>query len=143
MNLADVLVVLAGGAFMAWELWYFLAPRKPRDKDELPRTEVQEVRIVVRGGYYPDTVVVETGRPVRLRFYRDETADCSERVIFETLGIDRTLPAFQTTTVEFTPRKPGDYPFRCGESVLRGRIVAQQQTDGGPERGTRGHKRHG
>jgi len=52
------------------------------------RRRVQEVRVVVKGGYTPDTIVVRAGEPVRLQFYRDETADCSERVVFEDFGID-------------------------------------------------------
>src|SRR6266542_2491071 len=69
---------------------------------------VQEVRVIVKGGYTPDTIVVQAGKPVRLQFYRDETADCSERVVFERFGIDQQLPAFQTTTIEFTPEQPGE-----------------------------------
>ena len=43
---------------------------------------VQEVRITVKGGYDPDVIVVKQGQPVRLAFYRDETASCSEQVVF-------------------------------------------------------------
>jgi plastocyanin domain-containing protein len=80
---------------------------------------------MVKGGYTPDTIVVQAGKPVRLQFYRDETADCSERVVFEQFGIDQPLPAFQTTTVEFTPEEPGEYPFRCGMNMLKGLLVVE------------------
>jgi len=101
----------------------------------------QEVNVLVKNGYEPDTILVEAGRPVRLHFYRDETADCSERVVFDTLGIDEPLPAFQTKTIEFTPANPGDYPFRCGMSMLKGRVVAQAAHDSVPP--DAGHHRHG
>jgi plastocyanin domain-containing protein len=68
---------------------------------------------------------VQAGQPVRLQFYRDESADCSERVVFEELGIDQPLPAFQTTAIEFTPDKPGEYPFRCGMNMLKGLLVVE------------------
>jgi len=65
---------------------------------------------------------------VRLQFYRDETAECSERVVFEQFGIDVPLPAFQTTTVEFTPPEPGEFRFRCGMNMLKGLLVVEPAT---------------
>jgi plastocyanin domain-containing protein len=101
------------------------------------------VRVVVRDGYEPATVFVEAGRPVRLLFYRDETAECSERIVFDDLGIDQELPAFQTTPIEFIPKEPGDYPFRCGKSVMKGRVVAQVGRDGARANLGKGHAKHG
>jgi plastocyanin domain-containing protein len=90
---------------------------------------VQEVRVTVKGGYTPDTIVVQAGKPVRLQFYRDETADCSERVVFEDFGIDTDLPAFQTTAIEFTPDQPGEFAFRCGMNMLKGLLVVEPSGD--------------
>jgi plastocyanin domain-containing protein len=86
---------------------------------------VQEVKITVKGGYSPDTVVVKQGRPVRLDFYRDETASCSEQVVFGDFGIARDLPAFRTTAVEFTPQKAGEFTWTCGMNMLRGKLVVE------------------
>jgi len=121
---AQVAVTVAGAAAIAWVLWYFLWSRGRAAVASLAKG-VQEIHVTVKGGYTPDTIVVEAGRPVRLQFYRDETADCSERVVFERLGIDTALPAFQTTTVEFTPRAPGEVPFRCGMNMLKGTLIVE------------------
>jgi plastocyanin domain-containing protein len=124
---AQYFVTAAGVAAIVWVLWYFLLSRGPR----VAATEsqgVQEVRITVKGGYTPDTVVVQAGKPVRLQFYRDETADCSERVVFESFGIDVPLPAFETTTVEFTPPDAGEFRFRCGMNMLKGLLVVEPAT---------------
>jgi Cu+-exporting ATPase len=64
-------------------------------------------------------------------------------VVFETLGIDQPLPAFETTAVEFVPDSPGDYPFRCGKSVLKGLVVAQVGRDGARANLGKGHTKHG
>jgi Cu+-exporting ATPase len=141
VSLLDILVVALGAGLIGWELWYFLGPRPMAPAGA--QSGAQEIRIVVKGGYDPDTVLVEAGRPVRLLFYRDETAPCSERVIFETLGLEKTLPAFETTPVEFTPTEPGDYPFRCGMAMLHGRVVAQVGRDGARANLGRGHHKHG
>jgi len=141
VRVADLVVLLLGVGLIAWELWFFLGPRR---RPSVPsRAGVQEVRVLVKGGYDPDTVLVEAGRPVRLLFYRDETADCSERLIFDTLGIEKTLPPFETTAVEFTPTAPGDYPFRCGLAILHGRVVAQVGRDGARANLGKGHLKHG
>ena len=128
MTPAQIAVTAAGAAAIAWVLWYFLWSRGSAVA-ATATGGVQEVRITVKGGYTPDTIVVQAGKPVRLQFYRDETADCSERVVFEKFGIDQALPAFQTTTVEFTPAQPGEYPFRCGMNMLKGLLVVEPPGD--------------
>jgi plastocyanin domain-containing protein len=121
---AQVVVTVVGVAAIGWVLWYFLWSRAPAVAARQDRG-VQEIAVTVKGGYLPDTILVQAGKPVRLRFYRDETADCSERVVFEQFGIDRQLPAFETTDIEFTPTQPGEFPFRCGMSMLKGLLVVE------------------
>jgi len=143
VTLPDVVVVVIGAGVIAGELWFFLGPRREGAAAVASSDGVQEVRVLVKNGYDPDTILVEAGRPVRLHFYRDETADCSERVVFENLNIDEALPAFQTKTIEFTPATPGDYPFRCGMSMIRGRVVAEQGRDAARANLGKGHQNHG
>jgi plastocyanin domain-containing protein len=117
-------VLAASAAAIALVLWYFLGPRSGgvcAAADE----GVQRSRIRVHGAYDPDRIVVLAGRPVRLEFYRDETNPCSEEVLLPSLRIHRDLPAFETTSVEFTPTEPGEIEFTCGMSMMRGRIVVQ------------------
>ena len=127
MSVSQYVVTAVGLAAIVWVLWYFLLS-KGRATDAPMVGGVQEVRVVVKGGYTPDTVVVRAGEPVRLQFYRDETADCSERVVFEDFGIDTALPAFETTAVEFTPAQPGEFRFRCGMNMLKGLLVVEPAT---------------
>ncbi len=86
---------------------------------------VQEITVKVKGGYDPDVIVVKKGIPVRLNFYRDETADCSEIIVIEEWDIRKPLPAFKTTPVEFTPQKDGEYMFGCGMGMLKGRLIVR------------------
>jgi plastocyanin domain-containing protein len=118
--------VIAGGVgVMAFTLWYFFGP-KQRTVAMTSERGVQEVKVTVRGGYDPDVIVVKPGKPVRLAFYRDETSSCSDRVVFGDLGISRALPAFQTTLIEFTPEKTGQFTFTCGMNMMRGKLVVQE-----------------
>lgn len=128
MSVAQSVVTAAGLGAIVWVLWYFLFSRGSAQAATPRSGGVQDVRITVKGGYTPDTIVVQAGTPVRLQFYRDETADCSERVVFEDFGIDSALPAFQTTTVEFTPPAAGEFRFRCGMNMLKGLLVVEPAT---------------
>lgn len=124
MSLAQYAVTALGVAAIVWVVWYFLLSRGPAAAADVSQG-VQQVQVTVKGGYTPDTIVVRAGSPVRLLFYRDETVDCSERVVFEHFGIDVPLPAFETTAVEFTPTEGGEFRFRCGRNMLQGVLVVE------------------
>ena len=134
MTPAQIAVTLAGVALAAAVNVYFFAPARTRKARGarpggaglvMPGTGPQEVRIKVRDGYDPSVVEVEAGRPVRLLFRREEVAGCSETVLIPEWKIAQRLPAYQETAIEFTPRKPGQYPFTCGMNMLRGMIVVR------------------
>lgn len=123
MDTAEILVLVGGVIAIVAVLWYFFGEREAVAATEADG--VQEVKITVKGGYSPDVVVVKEGRPVRLDFYRDETASCSEQVVFGDFGIARDLPAYHTTAVEFTPNKSGEFTWTCGMNMLRGKLIVQ------------------
>jgi plastocyanin domain-containing protein len=139
MSVAQIAVTVLGVGAIFWVLWFFLwsdrAPAASRGR------AVQEIAVTVKGGYSPDTILVRVGKPVRLIFYRDETAECSERVVFEHFGIDAHLPAFETTAIEFTPSEPGEFPFRCGRSLLHGVLVVEP-ADNDRRPATSPHRHH-
>ncbi|MEP7346107.1 MAG: cupredoxin domain-containing protein, partial [Gemmatimonadaceae bacterium] len=113
LDAAQVTVLAGGLLLIALILWYFFGERERTVVAE-GQSGVQELKVTVKGGYTPDLIVVKQGRPVKLNFYRDETASCSEEVIFGDFGIARQLPAFKTTVIEFTPEKAGEFTFTCG-----------------------------
>ena len=124
MDGTEIAVVVVGVALIAFVLWYFFGERE-RVAAGVSERGVQEIKVTVKGGYSPDVIVVKRGLPVRLDFYRDETASCSEQVIFGDFRIVRDLPAFKTTPVEFTPDKAGEFTFTCGMNMMRGKLVVQ------------------
>ena len=123
---AELGVIIGGFAAVAFVLWYFFGPRE-RVAAAVTESGLQEIKVTVKGGYTPDVIVVKQGQPVRLDFYRDETASCSEEVVFGDFGIARHLPAFQTTPIEFTPDKTGEFTFTCGMNMMRGKLVVEPE----------------
>ena len=124
MDSAEIVVTAAGIALIAFVLWYFFGARK-RVAALVSESGAQEITVTVKDGYTPDVIVVKRGLPVRLNFYRDETSACSEQIVFGDFRIARNLPAFKTTTIEFTPEKTGEFGFTCGMNMLHGKLIVE------------------
>lgn len=125
MDTIQITVTAIGLLLISGVAWFFFGPR-PKTAAQLVGG-TQRLRVTVRDGYSPDTLVVKRGRPVRIEFDRQETGSCSDTVVFGDFGISRPLPAFKTTPLEFTPKKAGTYEFTCGMNMLRGRLVVEDE----------------
>jgi plastocyanin domain-containing protein len=125
MHGSDWLVLLGGIAAIAWVNWYFfLAGRRSAAASAGPGG-MQEVTVVVQGGYSPSEVRVRRGGPVRIVFDRRETSGCTEEVVFPDFGIRRFLPPERKTAVELTPPGTGSYEFACGMGMFRGKVIVE------------------
>ena len=120
-----VIVIVVGIALIAGIAWFFWGPRRGGYRVGITTGGFQEAMVLVKGGYTPDVIVVQHGRPVRLNFRREESAACSEMVIFGDFGKSAHLPEGQIVPVELLPEHPGEYPFSCQMGMLRGRLVVE------------------
>jgi Cu+-exporting ATPase len=123
MTAADIAVVLGGVVLIAALAWYFFAPRKATHAQVEGGRQV--VDITVKGGYSPSLIRVEAGKPVRLRFDRQENSDCTARVVFPDFRKSASLAAFGTTTLDLDVQEPGEYAWACGMNMLHGTLVAE------------------
>ncbi|MCZ7665347.1 MAG: cupredoxin domain-containing protein [Thermoleophilia bacterium] len=124
MNAWDVIVILAGlgaGGLIVWYFWLSSSSGVRVSTVE----GVQELTVVVKGGYSPDTIVVQHGRPVRLNFNRQESASCSEMVLFPDFDRSALLPEGAVVPIEFTPEAPGEYGFQCQMGMFKGRLIVE------------------
>lgn len=117
----DVAVVVGAVLAIAGLAWYFFAPRSAHAA--ALSGGVQRVQVTVRGGYSPNVVQVRQGIPVEIEFDRQETGDCSSRVVFPDLHLSAALPAHQRTTVRFTPHQAGSFGFVCSMNMISGTLV--------------------
>jgi len=125
MPLDKVLVTLGGAGVIAFIVWFFWLWRKQGVRAPLTSSGYQEALILVKGGYTPDVIVVERGRPVRLNFRREETAACSEQVIFSDFHKSAQLPTGETVGIELMPDQPGEYAFACPMGMFRGKLIVE------------------
>ena len=128
MNATEIVVVIGGIALIAALAWYFFGPRTAVGAQLEGGRQV--VDITVRGGYSPNLVRIEAGKPVRLRFDRQENSDCSARVVFPDLRKSASLAAFGTTVLDLDITEPGEYSWACGMNMLHGTLIAEAP-DGG------------
>lgn len=125
MGIDQIIVTLGALILSGLVAWYFWFSEKKATRIQSSERGVQEAFITVKGGYSPDVIIVEAGKPVRLNFHREETAACSEQVIFSDFGEQATLTPFKTIPVEFTPEKPGEYGFQCAMGMLHGKLIVE------------------
>ena len=116
-------VAVGGLGLIGAELWWFMFS-KTKSQKALVKQGIQEVDIVVDGGYTPDRIEVAAGEPVKLNFYRQDASSCLEQVLLPEFNKALDLTLNQTTSVEIVPGKPGEYTFTCGMNMYRGVIIA-------------------
>jgi Cu+-exporting ATPase len=119
----DLFVIAAGVAAIGLLVWFFFGPKG--STDAALAEGVQHVDVLVKGGYSPDVIRAVAGIPLRLTFDRQESGDCTSRVLFPDLRLSRSLPAFQKTVLEFTPTEAGEFGFACGMNMIHGRLIVQ------------------
>jgi plastocyanin domain-containing protein len=124
MDSAEIMVTTIGVLLIAFTLWFFFGARETTAAT-VGVGGVQEVNVVVQGGYSPDRIEVRQGQPVRLNFRREDTSSCTEQVVFGDFGIIHDLPTGQTVPIEFTPDKSGEFTFACGMNMVRGKLIVK------------------
>src|SRR6266545_4329203 len=109
MSVADIAVIIAAVAALAGLGWFFFAPRRARTAELAGG--VQRITVTVRGGYSPDVIRA-----------RQESGDCTSRVVFPDLAVNASLPAFERTTVRLAPPE-GSFGFACGMNMVHGTLI--------------------
>ncbi len=123
MDIASVAVLLAAAAAIAGLAWFFFGPRRARAAEL--SGGVQRVQVMVRGGYSPDVIRAQQGVPLELTFDRQESGDCTSRVVFPDLAVSAGLPAFERTTVRLDPARAGSFGFACGMNMIHGTLLVE------------------
>ena len=118
-------VTLAGLALVGFIVWFFWLKRAAGTRAAQVGGGYQEAMILVKGGYTPDTIIVRAGRPVRLNFRREETASCSDKVVFADFNKSADLPTGETVPVDLVPKEPGEFAFACPMGMFRGRLIVE------------------
>jgi len=125
MSWDRVLVDLIGLGLIAFIVWFFWLVKTKGVRATASSSGYQEQMVLVKGGYTPDVIVVEAGKPVRLNFVRQESASCSEMVLLPAFNKSAKLPEGETVAVEFLPKERGEFEFACQMGMFRGKLIVE------------------
>ncbi len=125
MTWDKILVNLIGLGLIGFIVWFFWLVKTKGVRAATTSGGYQEQMVLVKGGYTPDVIVVERGKPVRLNFVRQESASCSEMVLLPAYNKSANLPEGETVAVEFLPKEAGEYEFQCQMGMLRGKVIVE------------------
>src|SRR6516165_265118 len=132
MDASAIVVALAAAAAIAGLGWFFFGPRKAHTAQLAGG--VQRLEVTVRGGYSPEVIRLRQGVPAELTFDRQESGDCTSRVVFPDLRVSAALPAFSQTTVRLDPVRAGTFGFACGMNMIHGTLIVEP-AETGPDDG--------
>ena len=62
--------------------------------------------MTVKGGYSPDLIRVRQGVPLEIEFDRQESGECTNRVVFADLGVSAGLPRTPRPQCGYAPTGP-------------------------------------
>lgn len=120
-----ILVTLGGLGLIGAELWWFLWSKTQAQK-AVTAQGIQELEIVVDGGYIPDRIQVNPHQLVRLNFLRKDTSSCLEKVLLPDFHQALDLPLNQVKSMEFMPTQTGHYTFHCGMNMFKGVVEVRE-----------------
>src|SRR4029450_6770839 len=90
---------------------------------------VQKIAVTVKGGYSPDHIRARQGVPLEIEFDRQESGECTNRVVFADLGVNAGLPAYAKTTVRLRPDRAGKFVFACRMNIVHDTLIVDPADD--------------
>jgi len=131
--MTQLLTAVAGITSIGLLAYFFFGPKKAEAAAVVGG--VQEVEVLVKGGYEPAQIRVIEGVPLRIVFDRQETGECPSRVVFPDFMVNASLPPYTRTVVELVPAAAGEFGFACGMNMVHGKLIVEP-SGGGRQVGT-------
>lgn len=125
MDVSNWIVTIGGLLLIGFIAWFFWGPKKGGSLAEVTASGYQEAVIQVKNGYSPSRIVVQSGKPVRFQFTRQETSACSEMVVFPDFEKSATLPVGKKVFIDLPPMQEGTYDFTCQMGMYKGKVVVK------------------
>jgi plastocyanin domain-containing protein len=122
--LIGIVVMIAIGAF-------FLFHTSDKETVETSATEAvvdmgayqKAVLSIKNGNYYPNTISVEAGKPVRI-YLDNSVLGCYRSFTIKSFGISKNILT-DKDYVEFTPTKSGSYGFSFSMGMGHGTLIVK------------------
>lgn len=87
---------------------------------------IQEINLTINAsGYYPDVIIAGKGILLKLNIHSEENAGCASTIVFPDFGINKTVPAGKTDSIEINTSQEGTFGFRCSMDMAKGELVVK------------------
>jgi len=107
---------------------YFLLGKESLNQNEIPNDfgggDFQKVVLGVKNlNYYPNTITVQYGKPVRI-YLDSSVSGCLRSFTIRDFGVAKYLKT-PSDYVEFTPNKKGTFRFACSMGMGTGTLIVE------------------
>lgn len=125
------LFIAIGGTILGGLTIWFLSKRIFKDIEKNKKyclgtaDDSQHASIIVNEGFWPNTVLFEPNRPIKLNFIRENTSKCSEEIVIPALNKRIKLEPFRDNIIELKFAKAGAYSFKCGMGLMNGKFIIE------------------
>jgi plastocyanin domain-containing protein len=118
MVIDKLLVIFFSLISIGFVYWFFLMKN-----DKAAVAAGKTIKIIVNGGYQPETISVVKGNTTTLTFLRQDPSSCLEDVVLPDFKIRKFLPLGKSVDISITPKQSGEYEIVCGMNMFHGKIL--------------------
>lgn len=117
--IAFIIVIILGiGIFV------FANGNQKAGNEEVKGNEIQKITLGIKNyNYYPNTITVKEGIPVRISLDKSVTG-CYRSFTIREFGVAKVLRTPEDY-VEFIPDKKGTFTFACSMGMGRGKLIVE------------------
>ncbi|MEM3113346.1 MAG: cupredoxin domain-containing protein [Candidatus Pacearchaeota archaeon] len=95
-----------------------------KNQKEIIQGELQKVTLGIKDyNYYPNTIEVESGKPVEITL-DNSVGGCYRSFVIRDLGINK-YSRDPSQKITFTPTKSGTYTFACSMGMGYGKLIVK------------------
>ncbi|VVB80450.1 Cupredoxin-like domain protein [uncultured archaeon] len=117
-----VVLILFVGGFLYFD--FGSQNYTPNSSSNVVSGDYQKVVLSMKNyNYYPNTITVKAGQPVRI-YLDSSVGGCYRSFNIQQLGISKYL-ATTSDYVEFTPTQKGTYRFACSMGMGTGTLIVE------------------
>jgi plastocyanin domain-containing protein len=118
-GLDKIFATVLGLIGIVFTYWFFLMKHRQEVR------VVDDVTIIVDGGYTPEVISIDQGKTTTLTFLRKDFSGCLEDVILGDFKIRKHLPLNESVSISITPQHKGEFTYSCGMNMYHGRIIVR------------------
>lgn len=127
MKISKSTLYLVGILIVIAVITFFVMGQKPstgKVVDDNSSADVQKIVLGIKNyNYYPNTITVKEGKPVRI-YLDSSVSGCLRSFTIKDFGVAKNLPT-PNDYVEFTPNKRGTFRFACSMGMGTGTIIVE------------------